>query len=173
MYSNLRCIIPSYMNTITVTMNQFTSTKTWVVEFEPINLSCYNTYNAQTFKINSAIRLSFVCTFSSVIFSSSSSSIMNNSLTSVCFILELHAWFLTTCAVLCSKTVLRLRYWLVIVRPQFLTGRNTKGLCPSLSIQGREVRTTFGFFILSNSWTMKIDGECLIELIRSCSIIFN
>ena len=62
----------------------------------------------------------------------------------------------------------RKAYWLVIVRPQFLTGRDTKDLCPSIPWIDREGGQSFWFFMLSNSWTMKIDGECLIELIRSC-----
>jgi hypothetical protein len=31
----------------------------------------------------------------------------------------------------------RKAYWLVIVRPQFLTGGDTKGLCPSIPWRGR------------------------------------
>ena len=73
----------------------------------------------------------------------------------------------------------RKAYWLVIVRPQFLTGGDTKGLCPSIPWIDREGGQSFwffhvvkelnnGFFVLSKIWTMKIDGECLIELIRSC-----
>ena len=68
----------------------------------------------------------------------------------------------------------RKAYWLVIVRPQFLTGGDTKGLCPSIPwidaipSLGREGGQSFWFFMLSKSLTMKIDGECLIELIRSC-----
>lgn len=38
---------------------------------------------------------------------------------------------------------------------------------PFLAIQGMGDRG-FGFFMLSKSWTIKIDGDCLIELIRSC-----
>lgn len=57
-------------------------------------------------------------------------------------------------------------YWLLIVRPQFLTGRDTKGLRPPHPIE-REGRA-FAFFVLSKSCTMKIDGEYLIELIGSC-----
>ena len=66
----------------------------------------------------------------------------------------------------------------MIVRPQFLTGRGTKGLCPpSLSTkelyQGMEGQNFFWFFhvmlsMLSNCGTIQIDGECLIEWIRSC-----
>lgn len=70
-------------------------------------------------------------------------------------------------------------YWLVIMRPQFLTGGDTKGLRPSIPWIDREGGQSFwffhvvkelnnGFFVLSKSWTMKIDGECLIELIGSC-----
>lgn len=70
----------------------------------------------------------------------------------------------------------RKAYWLVIVRLQFLTGVDTKGLRPSiLWIEGQNFwffhvvkELNNGFFVLSKSWTMKIDGECLIELIRSC-----
>ena len=62
----------------------------------------------------------------------------------------------------------RKAYWLVIVRPQFLTGGDTKGLCPSIPWIDREGGQSFWFFMLSKSLTMKIDGECLIELIRSC-----
>ena len=40
----------------------------------------------------------------------------------------------------------RKAYWLVIVRPQFLNGGDTNGLCPpSLSIQGMEGQS-FWFF---------------------------
>jgi hypothetical protein len=42
----------------------------------------------------------------------------------------------------------RKAYWLVIVRPQFLTGRDTKGLCPSLSIQGREGQSFWFFHVV-------------------------
>ena len=72
----------------------------------------------------------------------------------------------------------RKAYWLVIVRPKFLTGGDTKGLCPSIPWIDRGEGRAFGlsccqrveqwFFVLSKSWTMKIDGECLIELIGSC-----
>lgn len=40
----------------------------------------------------------------------------------------------------------RKAYWLVIVRPQFLTGRDTKGLCPSIPWIDREGGQSFWFF---------------------------
>ena len=77
----------------------------------------------------------------------------------------------------------RKTYWLVIVRYQFLTGEDTKSLCPSIPWIDREggqgiffffwffhvvKELNNGSFMLSKSWTMKIDGKCLIELIGSC-----
>lgn len=56
-------------------------------------------------------------------------------------------------------------YWLVIVRPQFLTGSDTKPKTSALP-SDREGGQSFWFFHVVK-WTMKIDGECLIELIRS------
>ena len=61
-----------------------------------------------------------------------------------------------------------------------MTGGDTKGLCPSIPWIDREGGPSFWFFhvvkelnngfffVLSKSGTMKIDGECLIELIGSC-----
>jgi hypothetical protein len=40
----------------------------------------------------------------------------------------------------------RKAYWLVIVRPQFLTGGDTKGLCPSITWIDREGGQSFWFF---------------------------
>ncbi|KAF3618143.1 hypothetical protein FXO37_34329 [Capsicum annuum] len=40
----------------------------------------------------------------------------------------------------------RKAYWLVIVRPQFLTGEDTKGLCPSIPWIDRERGKIFWFF---------------------------
>ena len=40
----------------------------------------------------------------------------------------------------------RKAYWLVIVRPQFLTGGDTKGLCPSITWIDREGGQIFWFF---------------------------
>jgi hypothetical protein len=41
----------------------------------------------------------------------------------------------------------RKAYWLVIVRPQFLTGGDTKGLCPSIPWIDREGGQSFWFFV--------------------------
>ena len=40
----------------------------------------------------------------------------------------------------------RKAYWLVIVWPQFLTGGDTKGLCPSITWIDREGGQSFWFF---------------------------
>lgn len=40
----------------------------------------------------------------------------------------------------------RKAYWLVIASPQFLTGRDTKGLCPSTPCIDREGGQSFWFF---------------------------
>ena len=40
----------------------------------------------------------------------------------------------------------RKAYWLVIVRPKFLTGGDTKGLCPSIPWIDREGGPSFWFF---------------------------
>ena len=40
----------------------------------------------------------------------------------------------------------RKAYWLVIVRPQFLTGGDAKGLCPSIPWIDREEGQSFWFF---------------------------
>lgn len=43
----------------------------------------------------------------------------------------------------------RKAYWLVIVRPQFLTGRDTKGPCPSISWIDRDGGAeAFGFHVV-------------------------
>ncbi|MCD9640582.1 hypothetical protein HAX54_025960 [Datura stramonium] len=44
----------------------------------------------------------------------------------------------------------RKAYWLVIVRPHFLTGGDTKGLCPSIPCMDREGAELW-FFMLSNN----------------------
>ncbi|KAI3904109.1 hypothetical protein MKW92_049819 [Papaver armeniacum] len=66
---------------------------------------------------------------------------------------------------------------MVIVRPQFLTGEDTKGLCPSIPWIEREGRAV-GFsccqrveqlvFRVVKELNNENNGECLIELIGSC-----
>lgn len=65
--------------------------------------------------------------------------------------------------------------WLVIMRPHNSWLEGTPKALLSLW-DGRAELLVFSccqrveqcFFVLSKIWTMKIDGECLIELIRSC-----
>lgn len=64
----------------------------------------------------------------------------------------------------------RKTYWLVIVGLGNLEG--TPKALPSFFIHPRDGRAgrAFGFFMLSKSGTIKIDGEYLIELIGSCNV---